>query len=87
MERIGGFGGVGDQMNGYYADTGNPGYFSEDLSRYSALSPGDISAMATRYLALDKRDAISAFLCQQADITCRYTDALGALEQLTAEPS
>src|SRR5437764_1841273 len=55
MERVGGFGGVGDQMNGYYADTGNPGYFSEDLSRYRALSPGDISAVAARYLALDKR--------------------------------
>jgi len=55
MERVGGFGGVGDQMNGYYADAGNPGYFSEDLSRYRALSPGDISAMAARYLTLDKR--------------------------------
>jgi zinc protease len=55
MERVGGFGGVADQMNGYYADSGNPGYFSEDLSRYRSLSPGDITAMAARYLPLDKR--------------------------------
>jgi zinc protease len=55
MERVGDFGGVGDQMNGYFTDTGNPGYFSEDLSRYRALSPGDISAIAARYLPLDRR--------------------------------
>ena len=53
--RVGGFGGVGDQLNGYYIGTGNPGYFSEDLSRYRALAPDDIQAMAAKFLRLDRR--------------------------------
>jgi zinc protease len=55
MERVGDFGGVGDQLNGHYFATGNPGYFNEDLSRYRALSPADIQAMAARFLPLTKR--------------------------------
>jgi zinc protease len=55
MERVGGFAGVGDQLNGYYVEAGNPGYFNEDLSRYRALSPGDVTAAASRFLPLDKR--------------------------------
>ena len=49
------FGGVGDQLNSYYTATGNPGYFNEDLSRYRALSPQDIQAMAQKFLPLTKR--------------------------------
>ena len=55
IEQVGGFGGVGDQMNSYYTETGNPTYFNADLSRYRALAPADITAIATRYLPLDKR--------------------------------
>ena len=55
MERVGGFGGVGDQLNGYYVAAGNPGYFNEDLSRYRALSAADITAAAARFLPLNKR--------------------------------
>jgi zinc protease len=55
MERVGDFGGVGDQLNGHYFATGNPGYFNEDLARYRALSPADIQAMAARFLPLTKR--------------------------------
>jgi hypothetical protein len=55
MERVGDAGGVGDQMNAHYFATGNPGYFNEDLARYRALSPGDIQAMAARFLPLNKR--------------------------------
>ena len=55
LERVGGFGGVGDQLNGYYDDAGNPDYFNEDLSRYRALAPADIQAVAARYLPLDRR--------------------------------
>ena len=50
MEQVGGFGGVGDQLNGYYAFAGNPAYFNEDFSRYRALSPSDITAAAARFL-------------------------------------
>ncbi|RPI26800.1 MAG: insulinase family protein [Acidobacteria bacterium] len=46
MERIGGFGGKADQLNYYYLVTGNPDYFNEDLARYKALEPADISNSA-----------------------------------------
>ena len=53
--RVGGFGGVGDQMNGYYTGTGNPAYFNVDLARYRALGPTDVTAAAAKFLPLDKR--------------------------------
>src|SRR3982750_3210957 len=55
MERVGNFGGVGDQLNAYYDAAGNPGYFNEDLWRYRALSPADITAAAAHFLPLGKR--------------------------------
>jgi zinc protease len=55
MERIGGFGGVADQMNSYFVDAGDPDWFNEDLARYRALSPSDIRAAALRFLPLDRR--------------------------------
>jgi zinc protease len=55
MERIGGFAGVGDQLNAYYTATGNPDYFNEDLSRYRALSAGDVQAAAAYWLPAARR--------------------------------
>ena len=55
MERVGDFGGLGDQLNAYYYAAGNPGYFNEDLARYRALSAADVTAAAARFLPLDKR--------------------------------
>ena len=55
MERVGGFGGKADQLNGYYTATGDPDYFNEDLARYRALSVTDISAAAAQFLPLDTR--------------------------------
>jgi zinc protease len=55
MERTGGFGGVGDQLNAYYTYTGNPDYFNADLARYRALAPAGVTAAAVTYLPLDKR--------------------------------
>ena len=59
MERLGGFGGKADQLNGYYTATGNPDFFNEDLNRYLALEPGDIQAAARRWLAPDRRVEIT----------------------------
>jgi len=42
-------------LNANYFAAGNPGYFNEDLARYRALSPADITAVAARFLPLDKR--------------------------------
>jgi zinc protease len=55
MEKVGGFGGKADQLNAYYTGTGDPDWFNEDLARYRALSVGDVSAAAGRFLPLDKR--------------------------------
>src|SRR3954454_13423309 len=55
MERVGGFGGKGDQLNAYYTYTGNPDWFNEDLARYRALSVGDVTAAASQFLPLDRR--------------------------------
>jgi zinc protease len=55
MERVGEYGGVADQMNAYYEAAGNPAYFNEDLSRYRALAPDDITAAALKFLPLTRR--------------------------------
>jgi zinc protease len=55
MERLGGFGGKADQINGYFASTGDPDYFNEDLGRYRALSPSDVRAAAEAFLPRDRR--------------------------------
>ena len=36
-----------DMLNRYYTLTGNPDYFNEDLARYRALAPSDVSAWAS----------------------------------------
>jgi zinc protease len=50
LERVGGFGGKADQLNAYYTETGDPGYFEEDLARYRALAPSDVQAAAVSFL-------------------------------------
>ena len=52
MERVNG---QANQLNAYYAQTGNPDYFNEDLARYRALSPNDIQAAIRRWLPADRR--------------------------------
>ena len=55
IEQIGGFGGKADQLNAYFTETGNPGYFNQDLERYRLMSPSDVRAAAARYLPKDRR--------------------------------
>jgi zinc protease len=55
MERVGGFFGIGDQLNAYYVAAGDPDYFNEDLSRYRALAANDIQAAALRWLPAGRR--------------------------------
>jgi zinc protease len=55
MESVGGFNGKGNQLNAYYTATGNPDYFNEDLSRYRALSAGDVQAAAAFWLPAGRR--------------------------------
>jgi zinc protease len=55
MERVGGFGGMADQINEYFVETGIPAWFNSDLARYRALLPSDVRAAALRFLPLDRR--------------------------------
>ena len=59
LERIGGFGGKADQLNAYYWRTGNPDWFAEDLARYKALSPKDVSAAVAAHLGDNARVVLS----------------------------
>ncbi len=59
LERVVGFGGKADQLNGYLVQTGNPDYFAEDLARFHAFTPADLSAMAATYLRPDRRVVLS----------------------------
>ena len=59
LERVGGFGGKADRLNMYYTYTGDPDYFNEDLARYKALDPSDISSVARSYLRDDGRVILS----------------------------
>ena len=54
LERVGGFSGKANRLNEYYFYTGNPDYFEEDLSRYGALAPDDVSAAAFRFLGMGR---------------------------------
>jgi zinc protease len=55
MERVGGFGGKADALNGYYAAGGGPDYFAEDLARYTSLAPSDVQAAIVEWLPPDRR--------------------------------
>ncbi|MCA9731024.1 insulinase family protein, partial [candidate division KSB1 bacterium] len=59
LERAGGFSGKANQLNTYFYYTGNPDYFNEDLARYQAVSPGDLSAIANTYLKDNARVILS----------------------------
>jgi zinc protease len=58
-ERVGGFSGKADQLNGYYTRTGMPDFFEQDLARYRALSAADITSAIVSYLPKDRRVELS----------------------------
>lgn len=59
LEGVGGFGGKADQLNAYYTQTGNPDYYNEDLARYRAIEPLDITSIAATVLRDDARVVLS----------------------------
>ncbi len=59
LSRLENIGRIANQLNGYYTRTGNPDYFNEDLSRYRAVDPDDISSVAKTYLRDDGRLILS----------------------------
>jgi zinc protease len=59
LEPVGGFGGRAAHLNSYYWETGDPGYLGKDLERFRALTADDIRAAATKYLANERRVALT----------------------------
>jgi zinc protease len=53
--RMEGTNGQATQLNAYYARTGNPDYFAEDLARFRALAPSDVQAAIRHWLPADRR--------------------------------
>ena len=58
LERIGGFGGVSDQLNLYNFHLGNPGGFQWDMERYSATTVDKVMAYARQYLKPESRTSV-----------------------------
>jgi len=50
VQRVGGFGGKADNLNGYYFRTGYPDGFKADLERYLKVTPEDVQRVAKKYL-------------------------------------
>ncbi|HUB05941.1 MAG TPA: pitrilysin family protein [Myxococcales bacterium] len=55
LERLGGFGGKADTLDRYEMWTGDPGYLSKDLARYTAVTPEAVQAFARKYLDPEHR--------------------------------
>ena len=55
LQRLGGFGGVADQLNYYNQYTGDPGYLPKDLARYDAVTPASVRHYAKATLGKDQR--------------------------------
>ncbi len=51
LQTVGGFGGKGDQLNAYNIFRHTPGYFAEDLRRYTSVTADDIRREVTRSLS------------------------------------
>nr|MBA2502538.1 insulinase family protein [Pyrinomonadaceae bacterium] len=50
LQTVGGFGGRNDQLNQYATYLGQPGYFQQDLARYSRVTADDVKRIANQYL-------------------------------------
>jgi zinc protease len=55
LQRLGGFGGVADQLNYYNQYTGDPGYLPKDIARYQAVTQDSIRRFSQDCLARNKR--------------------------------
>jgi zinc protease len=77
MERIGGFGGVADQLNAYAFAAGRPDYYNEDRARYLALDARDVQSAARRYLPDDGRVILSVVPRGKTELAARPPAAKG----------
>ncbi len=59
LQTVGGFGGKSDQLNAYNMFLKDPGYFTRDLTRYTAVTATSLRDAVRRYLANSNRIALS----------------------------
>jgi zinc protease len=59
-------------LNNYYQLTSNPDFFNEDLSRYKALDPTDVTAAAQAYLGSNNRLILSVVPKGKKDLAAAY---------------
>ncbi len=59
LNRLESINGKADLLNNYFYSTGNPDYFNEDLARYYAVDPQDVSTIANTYLKDNGRVVLS----------------------------
>ena len=59
LNRLESINGKADLLNNYLYSTGNPDYFNEDLARYYAVDPQDVSTIASTYLKDNGRVVLS----------------------------
>ncbi len=55
LQRLGGFGGVADQLNYFNQYTGDPGYLPKDLARYDAVTAASVQKYIQETLGKDRR--------------------------------
>jgi zinc protease len=55
LQRLGGFGGVADQLNYFNEYTGDPGYLPKDLARYDAVTVASVQKYVQETLGKDHR--------------------------------
>ncbi len=55
LQRLGGFGGVADQLNYFNQYTGDPGYLPKDLARYDAVTAASVQKYIQQTLGKDQR--------------------------------
>ncbi len=55
LQRLGGFGGIADQLNYYNQYTGDPGYLPKDLARYDAVTTASVQKAAQATLGKNQR--------------------------------
>jgi zinc protease len=60
LERLGGFGGIADRLNSYNHFLKEPGYLTQDIQRYRAVTPASVLAFAKANLTPNARGVIYA---------------------------
>jgi zinc protease len=78
LERIGGFGGKADKLNEYHFMAGSPGWVRRDVARYRAVKPGDVVALADRWVVDHPAVRLSVVPRGRAELSA---DATGATEE------